>query len=166
MPTLLAFPILGIVVLLQTTVLGRLPLLHGTADLMLIVLVAWALQERVTVSWQWTLIGGAMITLVSAMPLLALFASYLMVTGVARLLQQRVWQTPILAMFFTTFVGTILQHLISIVVLQFNGTPLPLGDSLSLVTLPSALLNLILALPVYAVISDLAQWVYPAEVEI
>ena len=32
--------------------------------------------------------------------------------------------------------------------------------------LAGTLLNLLLALPVYAVVTDLAQWVYPEEVEV
>jgi hypothetical protein len=37
---------------------SRIPLLHGSADLILLALVAWALQKRVNTAWQWALIGG------------------------------------------------------------------------------------------------------------
>jgi hypothetical protein len=50
--------------------------------------------------------------------------------------------------------------------LIFKGVPLPINDSINLVILPSTLLNLLLALPIYAIVSDLAQWVYPEEVEV
>ena len=69
-------------------------------------------------------------------------------------------------MFVATIVGTLIQQALYFVVLQIHGTPLPLSDSLSLIILPSALLNLLLSLPFYALISDLANWVYPVEVEI
>jgi len=66
-------------------------------------------------------------------------------------------------MFVTTFVGTVVFHLLSISGLALAGTTLPIQESLTLVTLPSALINLILALPVYTVVSDLSNWAYPAE---
>jgi hypothetical protein len=35
-----------------------------------------------------------------------------------------------------------------------------------LIILPSLLLNIILAAPVYAVIKDLAEWIYPEEIKV
>lgn len=166
MTALLAFPVLTLFVILQMVVASNLPLLHGTADLVLLVLIAWALQERARMVWVWALAAGALVSFVSAMPLLMPLAGYLLVTGIARLLQRRVWQSPILAMFITTVAGSLIYQLLSLFVLTFSGTPLPFPESFSLVILPSALLNLLLALPMYALVSDMASWVYPTEVEV
>jgi hypothetical protein len=69
-------------------------------------------------------------------------------------------------MFSITFLGTIIVSLLSAGALQFAGVDLPMSDVLGLVMLPSVLLNMLLAIPVYAVMRDLARWVYPApEVE-
>jgi uncharacterized membrane protein (DUF373 family) len=68
-------------------------------------------------------------------------------------------------MIAATFIGTLIIHAISILTLRLMGTPLPLIESLNLVTLPSALLNLLLAIPVYALLGDLASWLYPVEIE-
>lgn len=163
MPTLAAIPVLGILLMLQLAVVGRLPLIQGTADLLLLALAAWALQERVKSSWQWAVLAGAAVSLISGLPYLIPLFGYLLVTGIARLLQRRVWQTPVLAMFVTVMLGTILFHVLSIFGLQASGTPISFQEGLTMVTLPSALLNLILALPVYTVISDIAHWVYPGE---
>ncbi len=166
MAVLLAFPLLGLVVMLQTVVLSRLPLLYGTADLILLTLTAWGLQERVSTAWVWTLIGGAMVSFVSGLPPLTPLIGYLMVTALTQFLRRRVWQTPILVMFLATFVGTLITQGISLIALQLNGAAYPLGESLRLITLPSALLNLLLAIPVFAVINDIARWLYPVEVEV
>jgi rod shape-determining protein MreD len=155
-----------VLLIIQSVVVSRLPLLHGTADIILLVLVAWALQEKVKHAWAWALIGGLMVSLVSATPYFCPLIGYLLAVGIARFLQRHVWQMPILAMFVATVVGTLIQQALYFVVLQIHGTPLPLSDSLSLIILPSALLNLLLSLPFYALISDLANWVYPVEVEI
>jgi hypothetical protein len=83
-----------------------------------------------------------------------------------RLVCHRVNEFPILGMLILTIAATFFQHIAEIIVLFIAGTPLPFSQSLVLVTLPSALLNLIFALPVYAILTDLARWVYPIEVKI
>lgn len=167
MAVLLAIPILAFALMLQTVVVSTLPLLSGFADLILLVLVAWALHGRARSAWFWAITAGLMVGFVSAVPMVIPLIGYLIVTAIARLLRRQVvWQTPILSMFLVTFLGSIISQGLVMGALIFNGTPLPLLDSLNLVILPGTLLNLLLALPVYAVISDLAQWVYPEEVEV
>lgn len=166
MPIILAVPVLAFVLLLQTVVVTSLPLLSGFADLMLLVLVAWALQERVKSAWVWTAVGAVMVAFVSAAPWYATIGGYLLVTLMVRLLRRRVWQTPILVMFVVTFFGSLIAQGITMAVMIFQGANLPIFDSLNLVILPGTLLNLLLALPVYAVVTDLAQWLYPEEVEV
>jgi cell shape-determining protein MreD len=165
-PILLAIPILAFVLMLQTVIISTLPILNGYADLVLLVLVAWSLQERVRTAWIWTLIGGALVGFISALPLFVPLAGYLLVTAISRLVRRRVWQSPILAMFLVTFIGSLVSLGLTMGVLIGTGTRLPIEDSINLVVLPATLLNLLLALPVYAVVTDLAQWVYPEEVEI
>ena len=166
MPILLSFPILAFVLMLQTIIVSSLPLLSGYADLVLLVLVAWALQERARSAWVWAIFAGVMVSFVSAAPLGTPLVGYLVVTAIARLFRRRVWQTPILSMFLVTFLGSLITQGLIMGVLIFQGTPLPLYDSINLVIMPSTLLNLLLALPVYAIVADLAQWVYPEEVEV
>jgi hypothetical protein len=83
------------------------------------------------------------------------------VVALAQVLQRRVWQAPLLAMFSVTFLGTIILNLVSFAVLRLSGVVLPLEDVLGLLVLPSVLLNMLLAIPVYAVMRDLSRWVYP-----
>lgn len=166
MPTLLAIPILIFVLMLQTVIVSSLPLLNGTADLVLLVLAAWSLQDRGRSAWLWTLLAGVMVGVISALPLMVPVIGYLLVTFIARMIRRRVWQTPILAMFVVTFTGSVLYQGLVMGVLIFNGTPLPLLDSLNLVVLPGTLLNLLLALPIHAMVADLAQWVFPEGIEV
>lgn len=158
---LISFPLLALVVILQSAIVSRITLLSGYADLMLIVLAAWALQAGVSSSWQWAVLGAIMVSFVSGMPWFVLLVGYLGVVLLARLLQRRVWQAPMLAMFSVTFLGTLFMNLLALFVLQLLAHPLPFGDSLGLIILPSLLLNLLFAIPIYVVIRDLARWVYP-----
>lgn len=151
--------------ILQTTVFSRITLIAGTADLILLFLIAWSLQERVKNAWLWTAITGVLISLMSAMPFYSPLIGYLGAIGISKLVQRKVWRIPILAMFIVTFLGTIFQHAIYVIALQINGAPISWGQSLDTVMLPSVLLNLIFALPVFAVANDLVGRIYPLEVE-
>jgi len=166
MATFIAIPILGILLIFQSAVVSQIPLLHGTADLILLAIIAWALQKRVETALQWSIIGGLLVTIVSALPLGVALIGYPLVAIFALIMRQRVWQVPILAMFIATFIGTLLMHIITLLALRLVGTSLPLREALNLITLPSVLLNLLLAVPVYALIGDLANWLYPEELEV
>jgi len=158
-----AFPLLALAVILQSSVISQMKLLSGYADLPLILLAAWALQDRVKSAWHWALVACVMIGFVSRMPWPVYVTGYLAVVFFAQILQRRVWQAPLLAVFSVTFAGTLFMHLISFVVLRILGTPFSIGDVVGLITLPSLLLNMLFAIPVYTIMRDLARWVYPAE---
>jgi rod shape-determining protein MreD len=160
---ILAFPVLILSLVAQMVVLSRLYLLHGTADIILLVLIAWSLQEKARSAWIWVIIGGLLVGFVSATPFYIYLISYLIIIVIVRLLRRQVWQTPLLAMFIVTILGTFIQHFLIIAGLRVTGQPVSWQESLSLITLPSVILNLLLSLPVYAVITDLASWVYPVE---
>ncbi len=163
MKNLVAFPVLGLAFILQTSILSRMTLLSGAVDLVLLVLVAWSLQEQVKSAWHWAGLAGLLAWFTSGLPPYVPLVAYLLTVVMARLLLQQIWQAPILALFSVTFFATLLMHLVTFVGLFLDGTLLPIGDILTLVTLPSVFLNLLFILPVHAVIRDLALWVYPVE---
>ena len=166
MAFLIGIPILATLVVFQSAILSRVPLLHGTADLLLLAIVAWALQKRVQTAWHWSIIAGLIVTFTTALPFGVPLAGYLLATGVALVLRHRIWQAPILAMFVATFAGTVITQGIDLFVLRTAGWNLPLLESFNLVTLPSLLLNLLFAIPMFAILSDLASWLYPEELEV
>jgi rod shape-determining protein MreD len=166
MRNLVAIPVILLSVILQSAVISRVYLLSGIADLPLVMLAAWSLQEEVDSAWHWAAATGLLVGFVSGIPLAVPLVGYIAVVFLARIFQRRVWQAPLLAMFTITFLGTILVSALSLGVLRFAGVPLPMSDVLGLLALPSVLLNMLLAIPVYAVMRDLARWVYPTpEVE-
>ena len=166
MRNLVAVPVILLTVILQSSVISRVYLLSGIADLPLVMLAAWALQDGVDSAWHWAIATGLLVGFISGISWVVPVTGYVAVVVMAYIFQRRVWQAPLLAMFSITFLGTIIVSLLSIAVLRFSGVELPISDVLGLVMLPGVLLNLLLAIPVYAVMRDLARWVYPApEVE-
>ncbi len=161
MRNIIAVPLLGLAVILQSTVVAQFVLLAGTADLVLVILVAWAMQEGVTTAIHWAFLAAVMVSLVTHMPWYLFMTGYLGTVILALSLQTRVWQAPLLAMLTVTFLGSIFMHLLSYLYLRFLGDPISFADSLGLITLPSVLLNLLLAIPLFGMMRDLARWVFP-----
>ena len=162
MRNIVAIPLLGLAVIAQSAIVGQFSLLAGSADLLLVILAAWALQEGVVTAFQWAFLASVMVSLVSHLPWVIYGIGYFGVVILALLLQRRVWQVPLLAMVSVTFLGTVFMHLLSFLYLSFIGTPLSFADSMGLVTLPSVLLNMLIAIPLFGMMRDLAGWVFPS----
>jgi hypothetical protein len=64
-----------------------------------------------------------------------------------------------------TFLATLVTQFIVWVFFRAADVPLPILDSINLILVPSLLLNLLLAAPVYIWMSDLATWLYPEPLE-
>lgn len=166
MAIFLALPILGLMVIFQSAIFSQVHLLYGTIDLVLLVVVAWAVQERVKTAWHWGVMAGLLASLATAVPTLAIILAYVLSTGIAIYMRQIFWQRPLLAMITAIFLGTLITQAISVTALVINGTPIPLLEAFYMITIPSAMLNLLLAVPAYALIGDLANWLYPEAIEI
>jgi rod shape-determining protein MreD len=162
MRNLVAIPAILLAVILQSAMISRIYLLSGIADLPLVMLAAWALQQEVDSAWHWAMAFGLMVGFVSGIAWYVPLIGYGVVVALAQALQRRVWQAPLLAMFSVTFVGTVVLDLVSFAVLRLSGVSMRLEDALGLLVLPSVLLNMLLAIPVYAVMRDLSHWVYPS----
>lgn len=163
---LVAIPIFGLLVVLESAIFSQVRLLYGSIDLVLLVLVAWSIQDRVKTAWQWAVIASLAVGVITAIPLPAVLAGYLLATGAALLLKRIFLQRPFLAMIAATCLATLLTQGLAYAALRINGTILPFADSVNLVALPSVLLNLLLAIPTYALAGDLAGALYPEEIEI
>jgi len=162
MRNLVAAPVILLAVMMQSAIVSRVYLLSGIADLPLVMLAAWALQEEVKTAWHWAVATGLLVGFVSGIAWFVPVISYIILVMLAQILQRRVWQAPLLAMFVVTFIGTIVLYLLSFAILRLSGVPLPVSDTLGLLTLPGVLLNLLLAIPAYAVMRDLSRWVHPS----
>lgn len=165
MRALLAFPIVTILLILQTVIVRQIPLLQGSADLIMLVLIAWALQKRVDTAWHWGVVASLMVSFVSNIPIYVVLVGYLLVIGMALYARRRFWKVSLVIMFIATFLGTLVTQLLVLVYLRITDVPLPIFNSINLIVIPSLLLNLLLAAPIYVWMSDLAGWLYPEPLE-
>jgi len=152
-----------VVYILQTAIFSQISLIAGTPDLILLFLAAWSLQEKAKYAWIWIVVTGFLVSIISAMPFYAPLIAYLGVFGISKLLQRQVWRIPLLTMFIVSFLGSLFQGLIYVIILKISGSMITWGQSLDAVILPSILLNLIFTIPIYAIVSDISGRVFPAE---
>ena len=163
MSVLLSIPVLGILTIIQSAVISRLPLNRGTADLVLVVLVAIALQKTVSVSWQWSIVGGLFVDFFSGLPFGIFTISYLATIGLAIILRDRIWRFSFLMQLLVVLAGTILSHGITYLILFLQGGSLPFTTVLQMVTLPSIILNFMLSLPIFILTQDIIEQFTPVE---
>jgi len=149
--------------LLQVTMMMRIRLLDGAADLVLLTLAPWVLLADGKPDWRWGLMAGLMVGYASALPVWVLVLAYGAAAGICVLLHRRIWQVAILTLVTSVLLGTLAIHLITMGYLWVSANPLPFADAINLITIPSMLLNLILVLPIYAVISEVNKLIAPAE---
>lgn len=154
---------LALATLLQVTLVYRVTLLQGPANLVLLVMFTWSLQDFDFPDWRWGVIAGLMLSLYSALPLWVLLFSYTLAAATAQFLQQRVWQVRLLTLFASVAIGSLLIDGISLVYLWLSANPINLLDAFNLVLLPSLVLNMILVFPVFALINEVSKLLIPSE---
>ena len=153
--------LLLVAALLQVTLMMRINLLQGSADLVLIVLVSWMLQPGNRPTWVWGLPAGLMIGYASALPDYIPMIGYLAAAGLGQVLHRRIWQVPLLTLISATLLGTLATHLTTMIYLWLTSQPVDLLEALNLVTVPSMLLNLILVLPINALMGEVSKLLTP-----
>lgn len=161
---IISLPLLGLLVIIQSAIVSRFTLLRGSADIVLLVIIAWALLDQDNSAWFWAVFGGIVVNMVSALPLFVPLIYYLISVAVAKLIRRRISQIPYLAMVISVFCGTIISLGLSWISLIIEGNPIPFSLAMNIIILPSLLLNIFLSFLVYFLIGGLAEKVYPEEI--
>ncbi len=159
MKTLLSIPVFILATLFQTAIFSRIHLLNGTIDIVLLILLGWAIQEHnQTTSWQWAILAGLIIGYVGKLPFLFYIIVFLAAVGFVNFVRNQFWQAPLAGMFISTVVGTLIVQTGSFIMIKLNGAISNPIQAFEYVIFPGVLLNLLMALPIYAMMTDLSQW--------
>ncbi len=145
---------------LQLGVISRIPLQNGMADIVLLFIIVWCLNRQAKNFYIPVLIAAGLVTFISSLPVPAVLISYALAAILTRLLVNRLWEMPVFSMLIITIAATFLQHFVYILILQFQGSSIPLLSSLREITLPSVFLNIILVFPMYLLVRDAQKFVY------
>jgi rod shape-determining protein MreD len=147
----LSLPILALAAALQA---GFLPHFSsgGLPDLVFLLVVAWALNTDLQDGVIWALVGGILLDLFSALPLGVSSIPLLVIVFVISGLGQRFFQLGGLVLFGVTLVGTLFQQLVLMLLLAVLGHQVNWLFDLVTFVLPTVLYNLILVVPIYALV--------------
>jgi cell shape-determining protein MreD len=161
MEFIIAIPVFVLSAMLQSTSISRLPLIHGTADLSLLVLIAWGIHSRSNLTWVLALVAGIIISFYSQVTWLTMVIPYFFIVLITRLLHGIFWNSPLLAMLMMSVIGSMLVHLATLLSLFFKEISFNFSQAFSEIILPSVFINLLLALPVLFLVKDLLRWIHP-----
>jgi hypothetical protein len=151
--------------MLQMSVFSQWKILSGSADIIILFIVAWCLHDRSKHLWLLVVLMAGLVGTLTALPAYIPLVVYLLIYRVSRLFQARLMQSPLLSMLVLTFAASLLQVLLNIAYLFVVRVDINFSDALVEVALPSVLLNMLLAIPVHAIIREVSIYAFPKGVE-
>lgn len=166
MAYLVGIPLLVVLAILQSSLLGTFRFIDGRPDLILLAVIGWALAGGKTEAMVWGLIGGSLLDMFSEMPFGSSAIILILVAYLVSLYERRVWEAHLLMPLGITLLGSLAYHFWLVAVLLLMGRTIDLNFAIGRVILPSLFLNVILALPASQLLTGLRRRLYPSELEI
>ena len=157
---IVGIPITAAAGLIQTSLFGKIRLLGGTSDLIMLCMIAWSINDRTKYSWILVVAGGLIMSYLSAMPMNGYLWMYFFIWGIIRFIKMRVWQMPLILMLFVTIIGTIVISVGTLALLFLQNASVNYMDALRQIIVPSLVMNILLAIPIYAFLNDVVNTVY------
>jgi len=161
----IGIPTIIFLVILQSTIVSRLNLSFGSTDIVMLVLIALGLQQNTKRTILWFAIGGSMMAIFSAIPLMYPLIPYIIISLIIDYLKKRIWKIPLLLMILVSFVGTVICNSMAFVIISITRVPLPITESINSVILPSVALNIVLGIPIFLLVRDWSKWLNPRDEE-
>ncbi len=162
---LIGFASFVLMAMLKMCVFRQWKILSGSADILLLFVVVWCLYDRSKRLWLLIILMAGIVSIISALPFYIPLIVYFFIYQLSRLLQTRIMQSPLLGIIVLTFAATLLQVILNLAYLFILRTNLAITSVLIEVALPSILLNMLLAIPMYAIVRELAYYAFPKGVE-
>ncbi|RMG86013.1 MAG: rod shape-determining protein MreD [Chloroflexi bacterium] len=150
--------LMGLAAVAEASVLPQIRIGQGQPDLVFLLVLSWAANNELEEGVNWAFIGGIAKDLLSAAPLGTSTLGYLLVVFGISGLGRQVYRMGLLLLIGLVIVGTLIQQVVSIVVLAIAGEPVNLLQGIQQVVLPTLLYNLIFIWPVYGFIRLIQNW--------
>jgi rod shape-determining protein MreD len=166
MAYLLGSVLMAMLAVLQSSLLNRFPFLDGTANLILLASVSWALTGRVTESLVWAFVGGLFLDLLSGAPFGVSSMALVIACYLASLTEGRFWEGHPLAPLGVMAAASLVFFAVTISAVWISGHPIDPALALTQVVLPSTFLNVLLALPAAQLAGRLREAAFPPPVSI
>lgn len=161
MEQLISIPVVILLTFFQLSLSGKFMILNGFSDLLFVWMIAWIVQTKINHSWLWLIMAISVMSYVSAIPWYATAISYLILVGIASFIKGRLWQSPLLSFLLVLIIGSFIYYFAGLISLKINGSMIQFNESLNRIILPSIVMNLVFALPIYLISRDMILWLYP-----
>lgn len=157
----LGIPILIIASVLNATVMPEFRIGGGAPDLVLLVVVSWALLADVREAMLWSVIGGVLQDWLSVAPVGTSALGLVVIVFAADLIFGDVSRNNVLIPPLAAAGGTVVYHLIVLSVLWAVGVAVPFDRGISYVTLPAMFYNALLIVPIFRLLGRLHLSLHP-----
>jgi rod shape-determining protein MreD len=163
----IGIPLFILASLLQATVLSHLRVYGGQPDLIVIIVLAWAILDRDQEGMVWAFVGGLFLDLLSGAPLGISSLAMVPVAFLVGLTEAQVYRESVGLPLLMASVGAFAYHIMYLLLLRFfGGMAVPWSEALVYVTLPSVVFDVILVIPAIRVLGRWYTKFHPRQVRI
>ena len=161
MGSFLSLPIMMLAAALQVTVMPQISFLGGRPDLVLLIIVSWALNSTLEQAVLWAFMGGICKDLLSAAPVGTSVIGLILIVFAINLIRQQLFSVGIFTLIWVSLVGTVIEQVSIFIILLLSGfqpeyaSQLGYGvlfDQFRLFIVPTIVYNLIGIIPVYIIV--------------
>jgi len=156
----LAIPILGIAAALQSSLLAQVRIISGQPDLVLLLVLLWAVHASPAEGYFWAVVGGLAQDLLSVLPLGSSVIALLIMVYLITNLSRQLYSVGLMLITGFVLLGTIIQIVITQIIMAWIGYGIVIGDIVQFVLAPTLVYQLILVLPVYGVVRFIQRRIY------
>ncbi len=133
--------VLTFAALIQVTLLPRVSVAGVHLELVLLLAIAWSLLRGPVQGVVWGFVGGLVLDLFSAAPFGVFTLALMLVASASGIGESAVFRQNLLLPLGTTLLGTLLFHLVTLVLLRLLGWPLDWNAELFRIILATMVLN-------------------------
>lgn len=159
-------PFLFFLSLLQSTAWTRLQIGGIWPDILLLVVMSWALLRGIGEAALWAFVGGLGLDLLSSGPFGASAAGLLVVVLLTSALQSGVFRGRTLLPLLTAILVTPMFHAVYLFGMLLIGQRIDVLDAVTRVILPQAVYNAALSLFVYRIMAGIHRRISPRPLEV
>jgi rod shape-determining protein MreD len=163
----LGIPIFILAALVQATVLSHVRVYGGQPDLIVIIVLAWAILDRDQEGMVWAFVGGLFLDLLSGTPLGISSLALVPVAFLVGLTEAQVYRENVGLPLLMASGGALAYHILYLLLLRFFADmSVPWSEALVYVTLPSIVFDVILVIPAVRILGRWYKRLHPRQVRI
>jgi len=161
----LSFPILALAAAAQSTFMPQVRVLNGQPDLVFLIVLAWAIHATPVQAVIWAFVGGIMQDLLSVAPLGTSTLGMILMIALLEGLRSQLARIGLITYIGLVLVGGFVIKIVLLIVLIFNGFSIQPVSTFTDNILPSVAYNLVVMLPIYAIVRFVQRRVAPPELD-